>query len=90
MMVCDVCLKSGPTGSLVRLLQFDDVKEICDFCARKADRLLFKYREMAWVRCKRKLMRMHRDARATATPPRITHTPPRTFFHWLLAALARD
>lgn len=57
-MGCDICGKSGHTLPLNESLRFSGAEDICDSCRKVADKLLTKFRHMAWVRTKKKLMAM--------------------------------
>lgn len=63
-MACDICLKQGDSMYLNERLNWTfKTMIICDSCSCKANKLLDKYREMAWVRTKKKLKKMYKDAR---------------------------
>lgn len=59
-MECDVCGKAGEVDPVSHLICSKGLRHICRRCARIADKLLDKYRYMAWVRAKRKLLAMKR------------------------------
>lgn len=68
-MACDICGKVKGTMPLNSLLDWSLSKQmqICCDCVSIADRLLNKYRNMAWKRCKKKLKAMQKRMRKTTT-----------------------
>lgn len=58
-MGCDICKKPGETRSVNSILKLgNEVQDICGQCESVANKLLEKYRNMAWVRAGRKLKAM--------------------------------
>lgn len=64
-MACDICLKIGDCRSLNHILDWSITKNmvICDDCAKISNKMLDKYRDMAWIRVKKKLKRIYKEAR---------------------------
>lgn len=60
-MACDVCFRSGETRDINSMLSTKYIQTICPSCAKKCDVLLTKFRHMAWVRAKRKLIAMRKS-----------------------------
>ncbi len=68
-MACDICGKSAECEDLSSQLDWTLEKAmiICRSCAKTANTLLDKYRHMAWVRTKKKLMKMQKTYRKAPT-----------------------
>lgn len=64
-MACDICGKRGvETESLNSMLVTGAMSVICHNCAKKADKMLDKFRHMAWRRTKKKLYLMQKKSRS--------------------------
>lgn len=63
-MACDVCGKIGETEAVTHLLATKEIQHICSGCARIANRMIMHFRQMAWLRTKRRLTKMRKSNRS--------------------------
>jgi hypothetical protein len=61
-MGCDVCGRIGETCTLNERLRTKELRDICEPCRKKVDKLLCRYREYAWKRVRRKLAALRKEA----------------------------
>lgn len=69
-MGCDICRKVGETYSLNALIKIPDVRDVCGDCKKVGDKLLEHYRDMAWIRCAKKMKAMKKRYESKAYPQR--------------------